>query len=59
MSPQETLAGRWLSAQEKEVVVRLQHADFFTPERLAEAAGVNIAQLNDSSNHPVVRLRHL
>ena len=58
-SPQDALAGRWLTAEEKAMVERLKDADFFTPERLAEAAGVSVSQLNESSNHPVVRLRHL
>ena len=58
-SPQDALAGRWLTAEEKEAVVRLKESDFFTSERLAEATGVSVAQLTESSNHPVVRLRHL
>jgi hypothetical protein len=58
-SPQDALAGRWLTAEEKEVVVRLKESDFFTSERLAEATGVSVSQLSESSNHPVVRLRHL
>ncbi len=58
-SPQDALAGRWLTAEEKEAVVRLKESDFFTSERLAEATGVSVAQLSESSNHPVVRLRHL
>ena len=58
-SPQDALVGRWLTPAEKEVVLQLKDTDFFTPERLAEATGVSIAQLSESSNHPVVRLRHL
>ena len=58
-SPQDALAGRWLTAEEKEAVVRLKDTDFFTSERLAEATGVSVSQLSESSNHPVVRLRHL
>ena len=58
-SPQDALAGRWLTAEEKEAVVRLKESDFFTSERLAEATGVSVSQLSESSNHPVVRLRHL
>jgi len=58
-SPQDALAGRWLTAEEKEAVLRLRDTDFFTSERLAEMTGVSVAQLTESSNHPVVRLRHL
>jgi hypothetical protein len=58
-SPQDALAGRWLTTEEKEAVVSLKESDFFTPERLAEATGVSVSQLNESSDHPVVRLRHL
>ncbi len=58
-SPQDALVGRWLTADEKSLVVGLQDTDFYTPERLAEATGISVAQLNESSNHPVVRLRHL
>ena len=58
-SPQDTLVGRWLTADEKSLVVRLKDTDFYTPERLAEATGVSVSQISESSNHPVVRLRHL
>jgi hypothetical protein len=58
-SPQDVLAGRWLTAEEKEAVGRLKDTDFFTTERLAEVTGVSVSQLSESSNHPVVRLRHL
>ena len=58
-SPQQALVGRWLTTEEKEAVVSLKESDFFTSERLAEAAGVSVSQLNESSDHPVVRLRHL
>ena len=58
-SPQDALAGRWLTTEEKEAVLRLKDSDFFTSEQLAEATGVSVSQLSESSNHPVVRLRHL
>jgi hypothetical protein len=58
-SPQDALAGRWLTAEEKSMVARLKDTDFFTPERLADVTGVTVSQLSESSNHPVVRLRHL
>jgi hypothetical protein len=58
-SPEAALAGRWLTAEEKSMVVALKDSDFFTPERLADATGVSVSQLSESSNHPVVRLRHL
>ena len=58
-APQAVVTGRALSNDEKEALVRLTEADFFTPERLAEASGVSVRELNEYSNHPVVRLRHL
>lgn len=58
-SPQAVLVGRSLTSEEKAALGRLQESDFFTPERLAEASGVSVAEINEHSNHPVVRLRHL
>lgn len=58
-APQTVFANHALTDGEKEVLSGLHEADFFTPERLGEAAGVGAAQLNDYANHPVVRLRHL
>ena len=57
--PQAVLTGRALTDEEKAVLTRLKEPDFFTPERLAEASGVSVAEINEYSNHPVVRLRHL
>lgn len=58
-APQVVLTGRLLSEGEREIIGRLQSADFFTPERLAKASGVEAAELNEYADHPVVRLRHL
>lgn len=58
-APQAVLTGRLLSEGEREIIGRLQAADFFTPERLAKASGVSADELNEYANHPVVRLRHL
>ncbi len=58
-SPQAVFAGHSLAGEEKEMLARLQATDFFTPERLAQASGTSIAELNEYANHPVVRLRHL
>ncbi|MGC8782714.1 MAG: hypothetical protein ACP5UQ_17775 [Anaerolineae bacterium] len=58
-APQSVFAGHALTDGEKEALARLHEADFFTPERLGEAAGVSVAELNEHANHPVVRLRHL
>lgn len=58
-TPEAVFAGHALTEAEKERLTHLQEADFFTPERLGEAAGVSVGELNDHANHPVVRLRHL
>lgn len=58
-APQAVIVGRALTADEKMILTRLTEADFFTPERLAQAAGSSTADLSASGNHPVVRLRHL
>ncbi len=36
----------------------LTSEDFLTPDRLAKAAGVTIAELAEYRDHPIVRLRH-
>ncbi len=58
-APQTVCAGHALTEAEKEALSVLHETDFFTPERLGEAAGVSVAELNERANHPVVRLRHL
>lgn len=58
-TPQAVLTGRALSSEEREIIARLQAADFFTPERLARVSGVSVGELGEYANHPVVRLRHL
>jgi hypothetical protein len=58
-SPEAVFAGHALTEAEKERLTNLHETDFFTPERLGEAAGVSIGELNEHANHPVVRLRHL
>ena len=58
-APQAALAGHNLGTAERELLYQLKEADFFTPERLAAATGVKTAEINEYSNHPIVRLRHL
>lgn len=58
-APQAVLTGRSLTGEAKAALAQLQESDFFTPERLAEASGVSVAEINEYCNHPVVRLRHL
>ncbi len=58
-SPKTVCAGRMLTDDEKEALLRLKETDFFTPERLAATAGASAAEISEYGNHPVARLRHL
>jgi hypothetical protein len=58
-SPKTVFAGRMLTDTEKEALLRLTETDFFASERLAATAGTSVAEINEYSNHPVARLRHL
>ena len=51
-SPQDALVGRWLTADEKSLVVGLKDTDFYTPERLAEATGVSVCSAQRKQQPP-------
>ncbi len=58
-APETVFAGHALTEEEKKTLSQLEQADFFTPERLAQASGISSAELAEYANHPVVRLRHV
>jgi hypothetical protein len=53
------LAGRPLSATEKMALSGLTFENYITPDSLARAAGVSLAELEAHRDEGVVRLRHL
>ena len=53
------LAGRPLTAAEKDRLSRLQFEDYLTPDTLTRAVGVSPAELEAYRDQGVVRLRHL
>lgn len=57
--PAAVLVGHRLTAAEKETLEALKFEDFLTPEALAHAAGVSVADLSAYCDEAVVRLRHL
>ncbi len=56
--PAAVFTGRALTPEERETLERLQLDDFITPERLAKAAAITVAQIDEYKDHPVARLRH-
>jgi hypothetical protein len=56
--PAAVFRGRWLSDGEKDALTRLKFEDFLAPEKLAQAAGITVNQLDEYRDHPVARLRH-
>lgn len=58
-NPGAALAGRPLTAGEKETLGRLKFEDFITPDALTHAAGITTADLDAYRDEAVVRLRHL
>jgi hypothetical protein len=57
--PVPALASRPLTTDEKERLAGLKFEDFITPDALARAAGISLADLNVYQDEAVVRLRHL
>jgi hypothetical protein len=56
--PDSIFRGRAVTDDEKARLSGLASVDFATSERLAEASGYDIGELNQYREHPVVRLRH-
>jgi hypothetical protein len=57
-APDRISRGRALTSEEIAMLGELTFEDFLTPDRLAKAAGVTIAELAEYRDHPIVRLRH-
>lgn len=57
--PDAVLAGRPLSAEEKERLSRLKFEDYLTPDTLTRVLGLKPAELDAYRDQGVVRLRHL
>lgn len=57
--PAATTSGRPLTPAEKQALGNLKFEDFITPDTLARAAGIAVADLDAHRDEPVVRLRHL
>lgn len=51
--------GRSLSEQERAILSDLKFENFLTPDTLARATGVAVAELDAFRDEAVVRLRHL
>jgi hypothetical protein len=56
--PNAVFRGRAMTDEEKASLSELTSADFVTAERLSEASGYDIGELNQYHDHPVARLRH-
>ena len=56
--PASVTRGRALTEEEKAVLGGVVATDFTSAERLAEAAGYELAELTEYFDHPVARLRH-
>jgi hypothetical protein len=56
--PNSIFRGRALTDDEKARLSELKLADFGTAERLAQASGYDLVELNQYYDHPVARLRH-
>jgi hypothetical protein len=56
--PNTVFRGRALTDEEKARLSGLSASDFGSAERLAEASGCDLADLNQYYDHPVARLRH-
>jgi hypothetical protein len=56
--PHTVFRGRALTDEEKARLSELTSADFVSAERLAEASGYDLRDLNQYYDHPVARLRH-
>jgi hypothetical protein len=56
--PNAVLRGRALTDEERARLSELTAADFLTAERLADASGYDLGELNQYYDHPVARLRH-
>ena len=57
-NPDAVFRGRAVTDEEKARLSELRPADFVTAERLAEASGYGLDELNQYYDHPVARLRH-
>jgi hypothetical protein len=56
--PTTVFRGRALTDEEKARLSGMKSADFSTTERLAQASGYEIDELDQYHDHPVARLRH-
>jgi hypothetical protein len=56
--PSSIFRGRALTDEEKARLSELKLADFGAAERLAQASGYDLGELNQYHDHPVARLRH-
>ncbi len=57
-APETILKGRSLSDAEQKGLMSLTEAQFASKGALSTALGVTVAELDQYSDHPVVRLRH-
>ena len=57
--PELTWIGYKLSADQRESVLEMTHDSFHTVNRMAEATGLDIEELQLAIDHPRARLRHL